>query len=61
LIFSLRFAPQLIKRDLLSKGKYTAAANDKATNGPRQAAAGFNIAPQALHAPRNPSSGPSQW
>jgi hypothetical protein len=48
LIFSLRFAPQLIKRDLLSKGKYTAVANDKATNGPRQAAAGFNIAPQAM-------------
>jgi len=41
-------APQLIKRDLPSKGKYTAAADDKATDGPRQTTAGFNIAPQAL-------------
>jgi len=48
LIFSLRLAPQVIKRDLPAKGKYTAAADDKVTNGPRQAAAGFNIAPQAL-------------
>jgi len=46
LIFSLRLAPQVIKRDLPAKGKYTAAAVGK--GGPRQAAAGFNIAPQAL-------------
>jgi hypothetical protein len=46
--FRRDFAPQLIKRDLPAKGKYTAAADDKVTNGPRQAAAGFNIAPQAL-------------
>jgi len=42
------FAPQLIKRDLPAKGKYTAAADDKATSGPWQAAASFNVAAQAL-------------